>query len=304
MRRFTLITGPTASGKSALAIKLAQAAHPSSLIVNADSMQVYSALRILSARPSVEDEAQVPHRLFGFVDSREEYSVGRYLADLTPLVTQAREGEGHLILVGGTGLYFRAITEGLVPTPAIPPDIRHHWRARAAEGDDLHSELAKRDPLRAARLNPADTPRILRAIELFEATGRPYSDWLAENPGTPLLKPGEWRGVFVNPPREALKATIDARFETMLANGALEEVAGLLAQQPPLSRNLGVMKAHGVPHLIDYLEGRITKAEAVMRGQGDTRAYARRQVIFARRYLAAPGWTWAQNADQAADCLP
>ncbi|WP_150286467.1 tRNA (adenosine(37)-N6)-dimethylallyltransferase MiaA [Rhabdaerophilum calidifontis] len=296
-----LIAGPTASGKSALA--MARAALTDGLVVNADSMQVYADLRVLSARPDAADEARVPHRLYGIAGAREEFSVGRWLAAVAPLLDAARRGGNPLVIVGGTGLYFRALTEGLVETPPVPEAIRAEWRARAAAGADLHAELAARDPARAAALAPADTPRLLRALELHAATGRRYSDWLAAAPGRPLLAPGEWRGVFLDPDRAGLHAAIDRRFVAMVAAGALEEVRRLAALDPPLPRNLGVMKAHGVPHLADHLAGRIDLAEAIRRGQADTRRYARRQVIFARKYLAGPGWRWCADAATAARSL-
>lgn len=297
----TLIAGPTASGKSALAVRLAMA--QGALVINADSMQVYAGLRILSARPDDADLAAAPHALFGFVASGEEFSVGRYLDAVRPLVERARSEGQHLVIVGGTGLYFRALVEGLVPTPAVPEAVRLHWRQRAGQGWDLHAELMRRDPVRAGQLHPADQPRLLRAIELHDATGRSYSDWLAENPGTPLLEAGEWRGVFLNPKRDDLHAAIDRRFLAMMEQGALDEVRGLLQVVPPLPRNLGIMKAHGVPHLADYCEGRLDLATAIARGQADTRAYARRQVIFARRYLAPPAWSWADSPAMAAESL-
>ena len=302
MTMVTLIAGPTASGKSALAIKVAQALSDGR-VVNADSMQVYADLRVLSARPSPEEEAEASHRLYGFVPASEEFSVGRWLEAVRPLVETARAGGPALVIVGGTGLYFRALVEGLMPTPDIPGAIRREWREKAAGGHDLHAELSRRDPARAAALNPADTPRLLRAIELHAASGRAYSDWLKENPGEALLLPGEFRGIVLDPPREALHGAIDGRFEAMMAAGALDEVRALAAHCPPLSRNLGVMKAHGVPHLLDFLEGRISREEAVARGQADTRRYARRQMVFARKYLSGPAWRWFATKDQAAAFL-
>ncbi len=301
----TLIAGPTASGKSALAIKIARAT--GGLVVNADSMQVYDGLRVLSARPSASEEAAVPHRLYGFVPAGEEFSVGRYLEALRPLVQEARAGGATLVIVGGTGLYFRAMTEGLVPTPAIPAEVRAFWREQARAGVDLHAELVWRDPKRAAQLNPADAPRLLRAIELHAATGRTYSDWLTASPGEALLQDGEFRGVFLDPDRAQLHDAINRRFETMIAAGALDEVEALLASGMARARNLGIMKAHGVPHLVDHLEGRLLLAEAIARGQADTRRYARRQAIFARKYLVGPNWRWFSGrdaADQAAAVLP
>ncbi len=293
----TLIAGPTASGKSALALTLAGL--QGGVVVNADSMQVYADLAVLSARPTAEETARVPHALYGFVPAGEEFSVGRYLEAIAPLVAEARAGGAPLVIVGGTGLYFRALVEGLVPTPEIPPVIRAEWRARAEAGHDLHAELARRDPVRAGQLHPADTPRLLRAIELHAATGTPYSQWLAENPGRPLLAAGEWRGLFLDPPRGPLHAAIDGRFHAMIAAGALDEVRRLVDRQPALPRNLGIMKAHGVPHLADHLAGQIDLETAIARGQADTRAYARRQVIFARRYLTPPAWKWFGHPDAA-----
>jgi len=300
MTMLTLIAGPTASGKSALAINVARAQGNGSLVVNADSMQVYAGLRVLSARPSPKEEAEAPHRLYGFVPAAEEFSVGRWLEAVKPLIETARRGGPRLVLVGGTGLYFRALTDGLMPTPEIPASVRREWREKAGAGHDLHAELSRRDPARAAVLNPADVPRLLRAIELHAATGRGYSDWLAENPGEALLLPDEFRGVVLDPPRSALHAAINGRFEAMMMAGALDEVRALAALHPPLSRNLGVMKAHGVPHLLDFLEGRISREEAIARGQADTRRYARRQMVFARKYLAGPAWRWFATQDQAA----
>jgi tRNA dimethylallyltransferase len=291
----TLIAGPTASGKSALALSLAQKLQGA--VVNADSMQIYADLQVLSARPNREDCALVTHHLYGFVASHQEYSVGHYLADLAPLIEAARAGGPPLVIVGGTGLYFRALTQGLTPTPDIPKSIKEEWRARAQAGCDLHAELALRDSARAAILHPADTPRLLRAIEVFEATGKRHSEWLKEHPGVPLLEAEEWRGIFLNPPRDDLTRAIEKRFQTMIEAGALEEVRRLDAAG--YAANLGVMKAHGVPHLAGFLQGRITLAEAMERSMIDTRAYARRQVIFARKYLPAPKWAWFQTLDDA-----
>lgn len=290
-----LIAGPTASGKSALAVSRAENAR--GIVVNADSMQVYADLRVLSARPTPEEEARVPHRLYGFVPTGEEFSVGGWLRAVAPLIDTARAGGPPLVITGGTGLYLRALTEGLVETPPVPAGIRDEWRARAAAGEELHAELARRDPQRAASLSPTDQPRILRAIELHAATGRRYSDWLAAAPGRPLLAAGEWTGLFLDPPRAELHAAIDRRFLAMMEAGALDEVRALARKG--LRRNLGVMKAHGVPHLLDHLAGSLSREEAITRGQADTRAYARRQVIFARKYLAGPAWRWIAGPTEA-----
>ena len=293
----TLIAGPTASGKSALAIEHAEM--HGAAIINADSMQVYADLAVLSARPEPADMARVPHHLFGVVAAEIEYSVGRYVRDIAPLIAATRSAGKPVVIVGGTGLYFRALVSGLMPAPAIPEAIRDAWRQRAATGDDLHAALRIRDPARARMLHPNDHPRILRAIEVFEATGRPFSVWMAENPGEPLLRNEEWRGVFLAPDPPVLAARIAARFDMMMEGGALDEVARLLAHRPPLSPNLGVMKAHGVPHLAAFLRGDISRDEAVFRAVSDTRAYARRQVIFARRYLPQTVWDWSSSAEEA-----
>jgi tRNA dimethylallyltransferase len=297
----TLIAGPTASGKSALAIRLAEAT--GACILNADSMQVYRDLAILSARPDAQDEARAPHHLFGFVPATTEFSVGQYVEAARTFIENARARHEPLIIVGGTGLYFRALTEGLMPSPPVPDKIRKRWRAHAASGADLHAALMLRDPARAAALHPHDQPRLLRAIELFEATGKPYSRWLSENPGEPILPPGLWRGVFLAPEREALQHAINNRFETMVARGALDEVSALMQAQPPLPANLGIMKAHGIPHLAAHLRGEIPLAQAVALGQQDTRAYARRQMIFARKFLAGVSWSWFDSAEAAASWL-
>ncbi len=272
-----LIAGPTASGKSALALQLAEATGGE--IINADSMQVYAALEILSARPSVEETTRAPHHLYGFVPAQQEFSVGDWLRAVAPVLASLKARKEKAIIVGGTGLYLKALTQGLTETPPIPIEIR----ARVSAIEDLHSALAKRDPEMAARLNPSDRPRLQRALEVVEATGRSLLDWRRESSGDALLKPGEWRGLFLDPPREALAARIDARFEAMIAAGALEEAAHI--QTLALPRNRGVMKAHGLPHLIDHLEGRLSLAEAIARGQSDTRRYAKRQRTFQRGQL-------------------
>ncbi|CAN1544184.1 MiaA tRNA delta(2)-isopentenylpyrophosphate transferase [Rhabdaerophilaceae bacterium] len=297
----TLIAGPTASGKSALAIEIAERCGAE--VVNADSMQVYADLAILSARPNREDIDRVPHRLFGFVPSQTEYSVGHYVRDIAPLLSAARSSKRPLVIVGGTGLYFRALVEGLMPAPSILPRVRAEWRDRAQTGEDLHRALLARDPVRARELHPNDHPRLLRAIEVFESTGRAYSAWRAENPGEALLARGEWRGVFLSPDRVTLGGRIAARFERMMEDGALAEVSALLGHSPPLAANLGVMKAHGMPHLAALLRRQIGPDEAISRSIQDTRAYARRQVMFARRYLAEPDWAWCSTQDEARELL-
>ena len=286
--RTILIAGPTASGKSALALAVAE--RHGGTIVNADSMQVYRDLRIITARPSVAEEARVPHRLYGHVDAAENYSVGRWCQDVRAELGEARQAGRVPILVGGTGLYFKALTQGLSAVPPTPPEIRAAVRARCdAEGAAaLHAELARRDPAMAARLKPGDRMRIARALEVLEATGRSLADWHRD--GLPaILDPDEALKIFLVVDRAELHRRIDARFDAMLAAGALDEVRALAARG--LDPMLPAMKAHGVPWLRRYLAGDISLEEAAEGGKQDTRRYTKRQVTWFRHQM--PGWTWA-----------
>jgi tRNA dimethylallyltransferase len=281
----TLIAGPTASGKSALALALARAA--GGVVVNADSMQVYGDLRILSARPDAADEAAAPHRLYGFVPAGVAFSTGAWLAAARRALAEAQDAGRPAVIVGGTGLYFRALTRGLVETPPIADAVMAEIAAIPVEGGALHRALALRDPAMAARLDPADAPRLQRALGVVLATGRSLMEWWSAANGAPVLPAGGWRGVVLDPPREALEARIARRFARMVDRGALEEAARLAAHG--LAPNRGVMKAHGLPHLIDHLEGRIDLSSAVARGTLDTRRYAKRQRTFFRHQMA--DWT-------------
>ena len=287
-----LIAGPTASGKSALAVRIANALGGE--IVNADSMQVYRDLAILSARPTLEEQAGIPHHLFGFVDGAHEFSVGEYLSAVSVL-PRARP----LIFVGGTGLYFRALTEGLVETPLVPAEIRAAIAMRAAAGEDMHAALRGIDPASAERLSPADLPRIQRALEMQMATGEAFSTWREKHQSRPLLPQGSWKGLFLTPDRETLNARIDRRFEAMMVQGAPEEVRALKARGLPTNR--GVMKAHGVPHLVRYLDGEIALQEAIRLGQQDTRNYAKRQLTWARKFMRE--WIWVEGATDGLEAL-
>src|SRR5687768_17545846 len=193
-------------------------------------MQVYRELRILTARPTVEDEARVPHALYGFASGAEAYSAGRYAADAARAVAEARAAGRVPIVVGGTGLYFKALLEGLSPIPAADPEVRAFWRAEAARRPvaELHTLLGERDPEMAARLMPTDTQRIVRALEVLESTGRSLADWQRE-PGRPALHEAETVRLLLLPDREGHGSLTDARFDAMLAAGALDEVRGLLA---------------------------------------------------------------------------
>ncbi len=282
-----LIAGPTASGKSALALALAEKHRGT--VVNADSMQVYRDLRIITARPSAAEEARVPHRLYGHVDAAENYSVGRWCQDARAALDEARR-EGRVpILVGGTGLYFKARTQGLSAVPPTPPEIRAMVRARCdAEGPAaLHAELARRDPAMAERLKPGDRMRIARALEVLEATGRSLADWHRD--GMPaILDPDQALKIFLAVDRDQLQRRIDARFDAMLAAGALDEVRALAGRG--LDPMLPAMKAHGVPWLRRHLAGEISLEAAAEGGKQDTRRYTKRQVTWFRHQM--PSWTW------------
>ena len=282
-----LIAGPTASGKSALALAVAQ--EIGGTIINADSMQVYRDLRVITARPTADEEGRLPHRLYGHIDAAENYSVGRWLSDVRPVLDEVRAAGRRPILVGGTGLYFKALTQGLASVPPIPDDIRANVRARMqAEGPAvLHAELLRRDP--STQLKPNDRTRIARALEVLETTGRPLSEWHREGL-PPLLDAASAVKVFLAPERPELRRRIDARFDTMLAAGALNEVRALAARK--LDPLLPAMKAHGVPWMIRHLAGEVTLAEAAEGAKSDTRRYTKRQFTWARHQL--PDWTWVE----------
>lgn len=289
-----VLAGPTASGKSDLALR--SAASCGGVVINTDSMQVYRDLRILTARPTPEDEARVPHRLYGHVDGAVNYSVGLWLKDAEAALDDARSA-GHLpIFVGGTGLYFKALTQGLSDIPPVPESVRADVRARAENMPvaALHAELARCDPVTASRLRPTDPQRVLRALEVFEATGQSLASFQgARTP--PLLDTKDVLGVFLAPPRAELTARIDRRFDQMLESGALEEVEALRDRR--LDPSLPVMRAHGVPHLLAYLNGTMSLAEAARRGKADTRHYTKRQFTFARHQLGLFRWTTAEDAE-------
>jgi|SRR5215470_6146714 len=286
-KRAVLIAGPTASGKSALALELAQ--RLDGTIINADSMQVYSDLRIITARPTPGEEARVPHRLYGHVDAAENYSAGRWCLDAGAALVEVERAGRLPILVGGTGLYFKTLTRGLAAVPPIPPTIRAAVRERlAAEGAAaLHADLAVRDPVGAQRLMPGDRARVTRALEVMLATGRSLMEWHREGL-PPALDPDRAVRIFLTVERAELYRRIDARFDVMLAEGALEEVRAL--HRRGLNPALPAMKAHGVPWLIRHLAGEIDLAAAAEGGKRDTRRYTKRQATWFRHQL--PDWTW------------
>ncbi len=284
-----LIAGPTASGKSALALELAE--QTGGVVINADSMQVYRDLRVLTARPTPQEEARVPHRLYGHVDAAVNFSAGSWVADAAAVLAEVRAQNRLLIFAGGSGLYFKALTRGLSAVPPIPTEIRDSVRARLERDgvEALHTELARRDPASAERLKPRDRSRIARALEVVEATSRSLTDWHRDGL-PPLLPPDTFRALFLEPDRDALYARIDARFDAMLAAGALDEVAALAARK--LDPLLPAMKAHGVPALIRHLQGEISLDQAAEIGRADTRHYAKRQFTWFRHQL--PEFEWVR----------
>ena len=293
-----LIAGPTASGKSGAGLELA--GRLGGTIINADSMQVYRELRLLTARPSEADEARVPHRLYGTVPAADGYSVGRWLGDAGSAIAEAH-AEGRLpILVGGTGLYFKALTEGLAQVPDIPAEIRSYWRERSEQlgRDALHAELAARDPTMAARLGPADPQRIVRALEVIDATGVSLAEWQGSN-ATPLLAPGDVLKLVIAPEREPLNAAIDARFDRMIEDGALDEVRALRGLE--LDPGLPAMRAHGVRELAAYLSGALTSEEAVAKAKTESRRYAKRQMTWLGRFMS--DWDWFPDAHTAVEAV-
>jgi tRNA dimethylallyltransferase len=291
-----LIAGPTASGKSAVALALAEKL--GGTIVNADSMQVYRDLQVITARPSSAEEARVPHRLYGHVDAAANYSTGQWLRDVTVVLDELKSEGRVAILVGGTGLYFKALTSGLAAVPPIPADIRAQVRGRLlSEGvGPLYAELLESDPATAHRLMPNDRSRISRALEVVLATGRSLTDWYRQ--GLPArVDPARAIKVFLTCERKQLVARIETRFAAMLKSGALDEVRALAARA--LDPLLPAMKAHGVPWLIRHLNGEISLDTAAAGAIMDTRRYAKRQLTWFRNQMKDWPWVAPEEAQKA-----
>jgi len=280
-----LLAGPTASGKSRLALELAR--EHDGVVVNADSMQVYGELSILTARPTTEEEAEVPHRLYGHVTAATRYSVGRWLDDVGGILSEARRQGRMPIVVGGTGLYFKALTEGLAEVPAIPVEVRQQVLAitEGEASETLHRRLAEADPEDAAGIRPSDRSRILRAMEVFEATGRSLAAWRAR-PATPILDPAKAERIVLDPDRAILHERIARRAEAMIHHGAIEEARAL--GELGLSPDLPAMKAIGVRELLDHLAGKLSMDEALAGICTETRRYAKRQATWFRHQME--GW--------------
>ncbi len=279
-----LLAGPTASGKSRLALKLA--ARHGGLVVNADSMQVYGELRVLTARPSPADEAAAPHRLYGHVPAATRYSVGRWLGDVAVVLEEARREGRRPIVVGGTGLYFKALTEGLAAVPAIPPAVRAAIRAESEglETPELHARLATVDPEDAAAIRTGDRSRILRALEVVTATGRSLAAWQRVAAAPPLVDPARATRIVLDPDRAELHRRIGERVARMLEEGALDEVAALAALG--LDPDLPAMKAIGVRALMALEAGTLSRDAALATIAAETRRYAKRQMTWFRNQMS------------------
>jgi tRNA dimethylallyltransferase len=278
-----LLHGPTASGKTALAIRLAD--RLGGEIINADAMQVYADLRILTARPSEDDLQAAPHTLFGHVDAAVVYSAGKWLKDAAEAVREVSARGKTPILVGGTGLYLQALTQGLAQFPDIPADVTQDARARVkASAADAHAYLRSIDPDAAERIKPGDKQRLARAIEVYLGTGRTMTSF--HTSVTPTLAPGDWLGVALTPPRASTYEQINGRLGAMLKAGALDEAHALWKRQ--LSPDLPVMRAHGMPGFVEHFEGRASLEDAAERAQRDTRRYAKRQMT----WIAHQFTTW------------
>jgi tRNA dimethylallyltransferase len=286
--RAVLIAGPTASGKSAAALRLADEVTRrgrAPWIVNADAMQVYDGLRVLTARPNVADEARVPHHLYGHVSPARRYSVGAWLTDVAKVFHEADVVDALVIAVGGTGLYFKALTEGLAAIPDIPADVRSRLSKRLdAEGAGaLHAALSKLDPVSAAALRPSDAQRVLRALEVIEATGRPLGEWQKTTATAPLVSLDNAAAFVIEPERATLYARIEERFDRMAGTGAIEEVRALLARD--LNKDLPAMKAIGVREFASFIRGELSLEAAVAKAKTESRRYAKRQSTWFRHQM-------------------
>ncbi|HEX8233233.1 MAG TPA: tRNA (adenosine(37)-N6)-dimethylallyltransferase MiaA [Caulobacteraceae bacterium] len=286
-----LIFGPTASGKTALAVRLARAIGGE--VVNADSQQLYRDLRVLTARPTPEEEALAPHHLFGVADAAEAWSAGRWQRAAMEAISDILARGRTPIVAGGTGLYFKALTEGLSDIPPVPEPARTQARRLWDEAGEarFRERLRALDPEAEARIAAGDRQRLTRALEVVQATGRPLSAWQGERGRA--LPPGEWTGVALSPPREALYARCEARFDRMLEQGALEEARALFVRG--LDPQLPAMKATGLRELIRHIEGEISLEEAAALAKRETRRYAKRQMTWLRQQT--PDWPRLQGLD-------
>ena len=280
VRPLVIVAGPTASGKSALALTVAEAF--GGTIINGDSMQVYRDLRVLTARPGPAEEARIPHRLYGVLDAAEVCSAGRWRAMALAQIAGIHEVGRLPILAGGTGLYLRALLNGLAPVPPVPESVRQQARALHARlgAVAFKAELAALDPVTAEQLAPSDTQRLVRAYEVARGTGKGLAEWRRTQAPAPAFQVA---ALVLAPPRPALYATCDARFLRMVEAGALAEVQALIARK--LDPALPVMKAVGVGELTAFIAGRCSLAEAIAAAQQATRRYVKRQYTWFRHQL-------------------
>ena len=277
-----LITGPTASGKSALALRLAQ--QHGGVVINADSMQVYDTLQVLTARPSADEMDGVRHLLYGHVPAKSSYSTGQWLREVGAVLSQLKTERLLPVIIGGTGLYFKALTGGLSDMPAIAPNIRERYRQRLIEEGSLalHTELQARDPEMATALKPTDGQRIVRALEVLEATGQSIKTFQSAE-GPMIVDPARARKIVVTPERSVLHDRINHRFSRMMESGAVEEVEALLALDLP--QDSTAMKAIGVSQIAEFLAGRMSEAEVIEKAAAATRQYAKRQMTWFRNQM-------------------
>jgi len=290
--RAVLIAGPTASGKSAAALTLAEEAKQGgrlAWVVNADSMQVYDALHVLTARPSAADEARIPHRLYGHASAETRYSVGAWLRDMQAVLEEAGKADALIIAAGGTGLYFKALTEGLASIPPVPAALRRQLSEELAERgvSFLHERLRRSDAAAATAIRPGDPQRVVRALEVFEGTGRSILEWQGMRAAPPLLSLEAAARFVVDAPRPTIYQRIENRFDRMVEGGALDEVAALLRRG--LDPDLPVMKAIGVRAFATHLRGAAALEDAVAQAKAESRRYAKRQTTWFRQQMR--DWT-------------
>lgn len=290
-RRAILIGGPTASGKSQFALRLAQHLH--AVIVNADSMQVYSEISILSGRPTREEENILPHDLYGHVPMAEAYSVGRFLKEMEGVLARRTAQGKNVIIVGGTGLYLKALLQGISPIPSIPVEIRTYWRTEAQKcgSQNLHQRLRERDPETAARLRSSDPQRIVRALEVLDATGLSLSAWQNVR-SQPLLSSSHCIRLLLCPDRKELYTRSERRFDSMMQRGALQEAERI--QSLSLDPSLPAMRALGLRPLLKYLKGELSHDDAVLEAKADTRHYIKRQLT----WIVSNMITWNKISEQ------
>ncbi|MEM9355529.1 MAG: tRNA (adenosine(37)-N6)-dimethylallyltransferase MiaA [Pseudomonadota bacterium] len=296
--RAILIAGPTASGKSQLALDIAEKVD--GVIVNADSMQVYEDLQVLTARPDAKDLNSATHALYGFVPGHTPYSAGQFAQDAENVIAECVEGGKLPILVGGTGLYFRALLEGLSPIPQIPRTVRQHWRAEAQRipPEQLHAILSTKDQTMAERLHPTDTQRLVRALEVIDATGQSLADW-QRIPGVPVIPSSATVKIVIDMPRDELYRRSDTRFDQMLAAGAIEEVVALSKKK--YDPSLPIMRALGVQPILAHIRGDIELAAAVEATKTETRNYIKRQSTWLSSNMMSWKWISPQQLESLTD---